>query len=1058
MRSHLPTLLIVSLCAAFSAAAQIAVAQIAVDGSTKTLVRGNLISPVEAGTVNGSNLFHSFRQFNVPESGVTFGIDLSSYVNGSEIKNIINRVTGSDPSSVLGRIESRSAFPNANLFLINPNGIIFGQNASLDIGGSFSASTATGIGFSNGQVFGVDLASPFPSGEADSFQFAVAQPAGILSQGNLSVPPGSNIILTGGSVVSTGRLEAPDGAISVAAVKGNSAAVILRSLSTIIGLRIDANAVPSSWTGKIAELPQLAKLLTGASPSLEAGKVVVNPDGSLQLVPDATVTGLATVLQPTGQFDTTGRFSIQPGDVSVKSISTGEAQITASGNIGLFVPNLQTTRGLTLRAADTLTLRDSMTAPALIKAGGNILFRGDRGIDILALNFAGNFIESAFGSIIFRSNGNILADSYFKIPASSNRGIFAASLTGAAVKLLSAIDFDLISDTRVLFKLPTSAANIQTNIRAYREILAVDSRTAAVVSGSNVPNNDPTQIAGPGDAVTLGTEAAKSQPLGDHQGIKGTINGAISGFVTQTSLSTFNNSSQISASLPGNKSLSDVAGLLLKGGLILEARQALDQSIVQEISGYLGEAAQADSLSTDVTDLTLEQQQLYAKYTAIEQRIALLDRKLMGLSQVPEKERNEAYKLQVVELTKQREQVIRELDQFTSRPEVSKLARRVSEARLTKLQKNLKSLNQGAVLLYPLILDDRLELILVTPDGDPIRRTTNVSRKELEAEIKVFRNALETVYDPSIDARIPGQKLYEWMIKPIEQDLKQSKAKSILYAPYAQLRYVPLAALYDGDQWLIQRYRINNITSAGLQDFSSKPQLHNSVLAGAVTKGTTIKVGDRSFNLPGLPFAGREVEALAAMMPNSTKLLDGEFSPASTKEQLSKHSIVHLATHAAFVKGKPKDSFILFGNDDRVTLEDVKKADWKMKNVDLFVLSACDTALGEVLGTGEEILGFGYLIQQSGARAAIASLWSVDDGGTQVLMDIFYSIINKPGMTKAEALRQAQIALITGDFEALGPEGAQIRKNIQNRLPVTVTEYINHPYYWAPFIMIGNGL
>jgi CHAT domain-containing protein len=131
---------------------------------------------------------------------------------------------------------------------------------------------------------------------------------------------------------------------------------------------------------------------------------------------------------------------------------------------------------------------------------------------------------------------------------------------------------------------------------------------------------------------------------------------------------------------------------------------------------------------------------------------------------------------------------------------------------------------------------------------------------------------------------------------------------------------------------------------------------------------------------------------------------------------------------------------------------------WSLKNVDLVVLSACDTAQGETLGNGEEILGFGYLMQQGGARAAIASLWSVDDGGTQALMDIFYTMLKRPNMTKAEALRQAQIALITGNYDALGSEGNRIAQSIANRLPVTVTEYLDHPYYWAPFIMIGNGL
>ncbi len=150
---------------------------------------------------------------------------------------------------------------------------------------------------------------------------------------------------------------------------------------------------------------------------------------------------------------------------------------------------------------------------------------------------------------------------------------------------------------------------------------------------------------------------------------------------------------------------------------------------------------------------------------------------------------------------------------------------------------------------------------------------------------------------------------------------------------------------------------------------------------------------------------------------------------------------------------------LLFGNGDRATLTDVRG--WNFPNVDLFVLSACQTAEGDVpLGNGEEILGFGYLMQAAGADAAIASLWQVSDGGTQVLMDTFYAAL-KRGMSKSEALRQAQIALITGDLKAIGGiRGDATIQAVSTRtgLPASISNRLNHPYYWAPFILIGNGL
>jgi CHAT domain-containing protein len=264
--------------------------------------------------------------------------------------------------------------------------------------------------------------------------------------------------------------------------------------------------------------------------------------------------------------------------------------------------------------------------------------------------------------------------------------------------------------------------------------------------------------------------------------------------------------------------------------------------------------------------------------------------------------------------------------------------------------------------------------------------------------------------------------------------------------------------LHDGQQWLVQRYRINNITAASLTDLNTKPQPQMQVLAGAFATGRySFKVGEQSFDFAGLPFAGTEVENLAKTVPTTTKLIDTAFTPQVTVPKMDDYTVVHLATHAAFVVGTPDDSFILFGNGERITLRDIQK--WSLKNVDLVVLSACETGLGGKLGNGEEILGLGYQMQRAGARAAIASLWSVDDGGTQALMDTFYTALENRNTTKAEALRQAQIALITGNYTALGQQrGLEVQQRISSSLPPNVASRLNHPYYWAPFILIGNGL
>jgi CHAT domain-containing protein len=144
------------------------------------------------------------------------------------------------------------------------------------------------------------------------------------------------------------------------------------------------------------------------------------------------------------------------------------------------------------------------------------------------------------------------------------------------------------------------------------------------------------------------------------------------------------------------------------------------------------------------------------------------------------------------------------------------------------------------------------------------------------------------------------------------------------------------------------------------------------------------------------------------------------------------------------------------GNGDRLSLDSIQ--DSSLDNIDLVVLSACETGVG-LTGKDEdgvEVLGIGYQFQRGGAKAAISSLWSINDGSTQTLMNIFYGLLQQ-GVPKAEALQQAQIALINGDFTA----GGKLRSNfIIETAPgqTTIPTNLKHPFYWAPFILIGNGL
>ena len=495
----------------------------------------------------------------------------------------------------------------------------------------------------------------------------------------------------------------------------------------------------------------------------------------------------------------------------------------------------------------------------------------------------------------------------------------------------------------------------------------------------------------------------------------------------------------------------DLADILLQQDRILEAQQVLELLKVQELEEYLG-PVRGFAPTVQGVDFNPSEQEIFTLYN---QAIAS-GRELAELRAIPLSDRTPSQARRLAELAALEQQITGRFYDFIESPDVERLVSQLSRTAqrqnlnledLNALRDNLINLNQNAALLYPLMLEDRLELILVTPYAPPIRRTVAVGREELNQAILTFRRALGS---PAISPKASAQQLYEWLVKPLEDDFAAAQIETIVYAPDAQLRYAPLAALNDGRQWLIERFQISHITAASLTDFDTPRQNRMHILAGAFSDGENryqVEVANRQLSYVGLPYAGREVQLIAEAFPGTTKLLNDEFNQQNTVPSMNDHTIVHLATHAAFVPGHPEESFILFGDGTKATLRDVSL--WNLHNVDLVVLSGCQTGVGGVFGNGEEILGFGYQMQRTGARAAIASLWVVDDVGTQILMNSLYAALKETSTAKADALRQAQIAMITGDFSTFNLEKSVVSDYRTN---------YSHPYYWASFILIGNGL
>jgi CHAT domain-containing protein/Flp pilus assembly protein TadD len=501
-----------------------------------------------------------------------------------------------------------------------------------------------------------------------------------------------------------------------------------------------------------------------------------------------------------------------------------------------------------------------------------------------------------------------------------------------------------------------------------------------------------------------------------------------------------------------------LADLLLQQDRVLEAQQVLDLLKVQEIDDYLRRVRGNDQTGQGIPLLPQEQDALQQYETQLQQAVPV-GRELSRLEQIPVSDRTPEQQQQVTALRQQQLQLQQAFNQFIDSSEVQTLLqklRRTTDGQaidpeyFNSWRQKLGELQQNAVVLYPFVLDDRLELILSTPNTPPLHRTVPVTRVQLNTAIATFRSALE---DPNSDAKPSAQQLYNWLIRPLEEQLTQAQAQTILYAPDNQLRYIPLAALHDGRQWLVEKFRVNNITAISLFHLGTSPRRKPQVLAGAFVEGRhNFQLGSTRYGFSGLPFADTEVKTVARLFANTKLLVDRDFTKVALTSSLNDYNLTHLATHAMFVTGQPEDSFILLGNGELVTLRDI--SNWNLLNVDLIVLSACQTGVG-ALGNGEEILGFGYQVQKTGAKAAMATLWSVDDGGTEKLMAQFYAQLQQNNTTKAIALQQAQIAMIQGS--SVRTETTPAFNSTQSQsTPASLA--LSHPYYWSSFILIGNGL
>ncbi|GAA6623689.1 CHAT domain-containing protein [Scytonema sp. NUACC26] len=340
------------------------------------------------------------------------------------------------------------------------------------------------------------------------------------------------------------------------------------------------------------------------------------------------------------------------------------------------------------------------------------------------------------------------------------------------------------------------------------------------------------------------------------------------------------------------------------------------------------------------------------------------------------------------------------------------------------------SADSSAAVIYPIVLAESLEVIVKLPRINALRHyRTYKPKSQIESTLEDLRQKLEEVYTFR-DREALSKEVYNWLIEPVQADLQQSKVKTLVFVLDGSLRNIPMAALYDGKQYLIEKYSI--ALTPGLQLLSPKQEQRR---LEALTAGLT----EARLGYSPLPNVATELQQIKSVIP-AKQLLNQGFTEKSIENQVSSVSfpVVHLATHGKF-SSQQEDTFILAWNGKinvnqlREVLQTrepvVGQASRVPPPLELLVLSACETATGDKRAT----LGLAGVAVRSGARSTLASLWQVDDKSTALLMGEFYRQLTKnPTLTKAEALRRAQ--------------------------QVILQQYREHPFYWAPYVLVGNWL
>lgn len=329
-----------------------------------------------------------------------------------------------------------------------------------------------------------------------------------------------------------------------------------------------------------------------------------------------------------------------------------------------------------------------------------------------------------------------------------------------------------------------------------------------------------------------------------------------------------------------------------------------------------------------------------------------------------------------------------------------------------------------AGIIYPIILPDRIEVIISLPQQPLTHITTYISESEVNRTLQQLSLSLRKPFTAP-EGKMLGKTVYDWLVKPLENQLTENQVSNLIFVLDGQLGNIPMSALYDGEKYLIEKYSIGLAPGLQLLD----PQPLQEVKLEALVGG----LSESRHGFTALENVKREVEEINAQLPSEV-LIDSNFTSTALKSKITQipYPVVHIASHGQF-SSNAEETFILAW-DKPINVKELnsflrQSQATEDKAIELLVLSACETATGDKKAS----LGLAGVAIQAGARSTLATLWTVSDEATAEFMSQFYRLLAQGNLSKVEALRQAQLSLL----------------NNPN---------YDTPYLWAGFVLIGNWL